>query len=59
MKKVFDKKVKVYNFLISDLVLKWDSRIENKGKHGNLIIYGNDHLKLQTIMGTMLTFYRV
>lgn len=59
MKKVFDKKVKVDNFLIGDLVLKWDARLENKGKHGNLIIYGNDYLKLQTIMGTMLTFYRV
>ena len=34
MKWVFDKRVKVDNFNIGDLVLKWDDRYEDKGKHG-------------------------
>lgn len=38
-KKVFDKKVKVDNFPIDDLVLKWYVRFEDKVKHGKF-----DHL---------------
>ena len=34
MKDIFDKKVKRDDFHIHDLVLKWDARIEDKGKHG-------------------------
>ena len=34
MKKRFDKKVKEENFQIQDVVLKWEARIEEKGKHG-------------------------
>ena len=34
MKKVFDKKVKTDDFQLGDLVLKWDVRNEDKGKHG-------------------------
>ena len=33
MKKVFNKKVKVDNFQIDDLVLKWDVGFEDKSKH--------------------------
>ena len=39
MKYIFDRKVKKDDFHIDDLVLKWDSRIEDKGKHGKF-----DHL---------------
>ena len=39
MKKVFNKKFKVDNFQIGDLVLKWDVGFEDKGKHGKF-----DHL---------------
>ena len=39
MKKIFDRKVKADNFQIGDLVLKWDARFEDKGKHGKF-----DHL---------------
>ena len=31
---MFDKRAKVYCFNLGDLVLKWDARHEDKGKHG-------------------------
>jgi hypothetical protein len=34
MKALFDKKAKDMEFLPSDLVLKWDARKEDAGKHG-------------------------
>ena len=34
MKKTFDRRVKVDDFQLGDLVLKWDVRFEDKGKHG-------------------------
>ena len=34
IKKIFDRKIKANNFKIGDKVLKWDSRSEDKGKHG-------------------------
>ena len=34
VKKVFDRKTKLGDFQQGDLVLKWDSRHEDKGKHG-------------------------
>jgi len=34
IKKLFDKRTKVADFKIGDKVLKWDSRREDKGKHG-------------------------
>lgn len=39
MKKFFERKVKVDAFQLGDLVLKWDARFEDKGKHGKF-----DHL---------------
>ena len=39
MKKIFDRKVKEDDFKIGDLVLKWNSRYEDKGNHGKF-----DHL---------------
>jgi len=39
MKSLFDKKVKDREFLPGDLVLKWDARKEDVGKHGKF-----DHL---------------
>lgn len=35
IKKFYDRKAKVGKFQIEDIVLKWDARNENKGKHGN------------------------
>ena len=34
MKMIFDRKVKADDFKIGDLVLKWNARYEDKGKHG-------------------------
>lgn len=34
MKQVFDKRVKEDDFKLGDLVLKWNARHEDKGKHG-------------------------
>jgi hypothetical protein len=34
IKKYFDKHTKEYNFKVQDLVLRWDARNEDKGKHG-------------------------
>jgi len=39
MKKIFDKGEKQEIFQINDLVLKWDAKYEEKGKHGKF-----DHL---------------
>ena len=34
IKKIYDRKTKVENFQLDDVVLKWDARNEDKGKHG-------------------------
>lgn len=34
LNKMFDRKTKVEDFLMGDKVLRWDSRREDKGKHG-------------------------
>ena len=34
LKKLFDRRKKASNFNVGDKVLKWDSRREDKGKHG-------------------------
>jgi hypothetical protein len=39
MKRTFDKHSKKEKFQVGELVLRWDARNEDKGKHGNF-----DHL---------------
>ena len=34
IKKIFERRTKSNNFQVGDIVLKWDSRREDKGKHG-------------------------
>ena len=34
IKNIFDRRTKANNFNIGEKVLKWDSRREDKGKHG-------------------------
>ena len=34
VKQVFDRRAKADSFSLGDLVLKWDARHEDKGKHG-------------------------
>ena len=39
MKKIFDKRVKAYEFQLGDSVLKWEAIFEDTGNHGKF-----DHL---------------
>ena len=34
IKDIFDRKIKDNTFLVGDMVLRWDARKEQKGKHG-------------------------
>ena len=34
IKKIYDRNTKAENFQLGDVVLKWDARNEDKGKHG-------------------------
>lgn len=34
IKKIYDRKSKADKFQLDDVVLKWDARNEEKGKHG-------------------------
>ena len=34
IKKIYDRKTKAEKFQLDDIVLKWDARNEEKGKHG-------------------------
>jgi len=63
LKKIFDKRTKAVDFYLGDEVLRWDSRKEDKGKHGKFdflwkgpyIIYalkGNNTYYLKNLDGT-------
>ena len=65
IKKLFDKRTKANDFSIGNKVLKWDSRREDKGKHGKFenmwkgpyIVHsnrGNNEFFLQEMDGTEL-----
>jgi hypothetical protein len=47
IKKIYDKRTKEDNFDLGDLVLKWDSRNEDKGKHGKFDILWKDPYTIQ------------
>lgn len=42
MKNIFDRKAIEIDFKVVDLVLRWDTKIEDKGKHGKFdpLLYG-------------------
>ena len=65
IKKLFDKRTKACDFKIGDKVLKWDSRREDKGKHGKFdnlwqgpyiiqFVIGHNAFFLQEMDGTGL-----
>ena len=65
LKKIFDKRTKAEDFYLGEKVLKWDSRREDKGKHGNFdflckgpyIIYasrGNNSYFLKELNGAKI-----
>ena len=56
MKWVFDKRVKAYDFNIGYLVLKWDARYEDKGKHGKFDNLWKGPYKVSSFLGKTLSF---
>eukprot|EP00253_Pinus_taeda_P022683 PITA_22683 len=63
LKKIFDKRTKAEDFYMGDKVLKWDSRREDKGKHGKFdflwkgpyiirVVQGNNTYFLKSLDGT-------
>ena len=56
MKQMFDKKSKPDNFKIGDLVLRWDARNEEKGKHGKFDSLWMGPFQIYSIMGKKLFF---
>ena len=65
IKKLFDRRTKANNFNVGDKVLKWDSKREDKGKHGKFdnlwlgpysihSVAGNNAFFLQELDGTDL-----
>ena len=51
MKKTFHRKVKVDDFQLGDLILKWDARFEDKGKHGKFDHLWQGPYKISTLNG--------
>eukprot|EP00253_Pinus_taeda_P025709 PITA_25709 len=56
IKKMYDIKAKVDKFQLDDVVLKWDARNEEKGKHGSSRTSGKVLSRLQHIGGRMPFF---
>jgi hypothetical protein len=65
MKAIFDRREKQRNFIPGDLVLRWDSRREDPGKHGKfdhlwlgpykiVAVEGNNSFSLQNLEGDLL-----
>jgi hypothetical protein len=65
MKRIFDRHTKEYDFKFNDLVLKWDARNEDRGRHGkfdhlwmgpfNIFVYhGNNAYLLQELNGDLI-----
>ena len=55
VKKIFDRKAKPDDFQQGDLVLKWDARHEDKGKHGKFEYLWKALIRSQKIMATTPT----
>jgi ribonuclease HI len=51
IKKIFDKRTKEDDFEVGDLVLKWDARNEDKGKHGKFDHLWTGPFKIQAFRG--------
>jgi len=63
LKKIFDKRTKAEDFFMENKVLRWDSRREDKGKHGKFdflwkgpyiihVVQGNNTYFLKSLDGT-------
>ena len=51
IKKIYDRKAKVDKFQLDDVVLKWDARNEEKGKHGKFENLWKGPFKIATYKG--------
>ena len=58
-KKIFDKRAKAEDFLIGDKVLKWDSRREDKGKHGKFDFLWKGPFTIQASQGNNTYFLKI
>ena len=56
MKNLFDRRTKADDFQINDLVLKWDARIEDKGKHSKFENLWKGPYKVATYHGNNVKF---
>ena len=63
LKRIFDKRTKAEDFFIGSKVLRWDSRREDKGKHGKFnflwkgpyliyVVQGNNNYFLKSVDGS-------
>ena len=51
IKQIFDKRTKEDDFELGDLVLIWDARNEDKGKHGKFDSHGKGPYMIQAFKG--------
>eukprot|EP00253_Pinus_taeda_P032411 PITA_32411 len=58
LKKVFDKRTKTEDFFIGNKVLKWDSRREDKGKHGKFDFLWKGPFVIQVVQGNNTFFLK-
>jgi len=58
IKRIYDKRTKEYYFELGDLVLKWDSRNENKGKHEKIDSLWKGPYTIQAFRGNNAFFLK-
>jgi len=59
LNKIFDRRTKAGDFFIGDKVLKWDSRREDKGKHGKFDFLWKGPLIIQAPQGNNTYFLKI
>ena len=58
LKTIFDKRTKAEDFFIGDKVLKWDSKREDRGKHGKFDFSWKGPFIIQTMQGNNTYFLK-
>ena len=58
LKRAFDRKTKAEDFSVGDKVLKWDSRREDKGKHGKFDSLWRGPFIIQAVQGNNTYFLK-
>ena len=58
IKKIFDRRTKEDDFELGNLVLKWDSRNEDKGKHGKFYSLWKGPYTIQALRGNNAFFLK-